>query len=67
MLLLLTGARRNEITLAKWDYIDWKNKTLLVPKSKSGRPRVIALNQSAMRCSKRRRALRAIPIFFPRR
>jgi integrase len=48
MLLLLTGARRNEITFAKWDYIDWKNKTLLVPKSKSGRPRVIALNQSAM-------------------
>jgi hypothetical protein len=26
MLLLLTGARRNEITFSKWDYIDWKNK-----------------------------------------
>jgi integrase len=48
MLLLLTGARRNEITFAKWDYVDWKNKTLLVPKSKSGRPRVIALNPSAI-------------------
>jgi len=48
LLLLLTGARRNEITFAKWDYVDWKNKTLLVPKSKSGRARVIALNQSAM-------------------
>ena len=48
MLLLLTGARRNEITFAKWDYVDWKNRTLLVPKSKSGRPRVIALNQSAI-------------------
>ena len=48
MLLLLTGARRNEITQAKWDYVDWRNKTLLVPKSKSGRPRVIALNQSAI-------------------
>ncbi len=48
ILLLLTGARRNEITHAKWDYIDWKNKTLLVPKSKSGRPRVVALNQSAI-------------------
>ncbi|HZQ11893.1 MAG TPA: tyrosine-type recombinase/integrase [Pseudolabrys sp.] len=48
MLLLLTGARRNEITFAKWDYIDWKNQTLLVPKSKSGRPRVIALNRSAV-------------------
>jgi integrase len=48
MLLLLTGARRNEVTFAKWDYVDWKNKTLLVPKSKSGRARVIALNQSAI-------------------
>jgi integrase len=48
MLLLLTGARRNEITFARWSYVDWKNKTLLVPKSKSGRARVIALNQSAM-------------------
>lgn len=48
MLLLLTGARRNEITFAKWDYIDWKNKTLLVPKSKSGRARIVALNQSAI-------------------
>ena len=48
MLLLLTGARRNEVTHAKWDYVDWKNKTLLVPKSKSGRARVVALNQSAI-------------------
>jgi integrase len=48
MLLLLTGGRRNEVTQAKWDYIDWNNKTLLVPKSKSGRARVIALNQSAI-------------------
>ena len=48
MLLLLTGARRNEVTFAKWEYIDWKNKTLLVPKSKSGRARVVALNQSAI-------------------
>lgn len=48
MLLLLTGARRNEITFAKWEYVDWANKTLLVPKSKSGRARVIALNRSAI-------------------
>ncbi|HEY6024902.1 MAG TPA: tyrosine-type recombinase/integrase [Pseudolabrys sp.] len=55
MLLLLTGARRNEITFAKWDYIDFKNKTLLVPKSKSGRARTIALSQSAIAL------LRAVP------
>ena len=47
-LLLLTGARRNEITRAKWEYIDWQNKTLLVPCSKSGRPRLIQLNSAAL-------------------
>jgi integrase len=48
MLLLLTGARRNEITFARWDYVDWDKRTLLVPMSKSGKPRSIALNAVAM-------------------
>ena len=48
MLLLLTGARRNEITQAKWEYVDWQTRTLLVPLSKSGRPRRIALNAAAI-------------------
>jgi integrase len=48
MMLLLTGARRNEISHAKWDYVDWERRTLLVPVSKSGKPRVIALNGRAM-------------------
>ena len=48
MLLLLTGARRNEITHAKWEHLDWEKRTLLVPISKSGKPRVIALNGAAI-------------------
>ena len=65
MLLLLTGARRNEITFAKWDYIDWKNKTLLVPKSKSGRPRAIALNQSAIALLTATPRIDGNPFIFP--
>ncbi|MCW5691325.1 MAG: tyrosine-type recombinase/integrase [Pseudolabrys sp.] len=65
LLLLLTGARRNEITFAKWDYIDWKNKTLLVPKSKSGRARVIALNQSAITLLMATPRLDGNPYIFP--
>lgn len=65
MLLLLTGARRNEITFAKWDYVDWKNKTLLVPKSKSGRARVIALNQSAMALLAATPRIEGNPYIFP--
>ncbi len=48
MMLLLTGARRNEVSHAKWDYIDWERRTLLVPISKTGKPRVITLNGRAM-------------------
>jgi integrase len=65
MLLLLTGARRNEITHAKWDYVDWKNKTLLVPKSKSGRARVIALNQSAIALLTSVPRIHGNPFIFP--
>lgn len=55
MLLLLTGGRRNEITQAKWEYVNWERRTLLVPLSKSGKPRAIALNGQALDL------LRAIP------
>lgn len=65
MLLLLTGGRRNEITHARWDYIDWNKKTLLVPKSKSGRARVIALNQSAIALLTSTPRLDGNPYIFP--
>jgi integrase len=48
MLLMLTGARRNEVTHAKWDHVLWNERKLFVPLSKSGKPRWIALSSSAM-------------------
>lgn len=48
MLLLLTGARRNEVTQAKWAEVDWERARLTVPFSKSGKPRRISLNSSAL-------------------
>jgi integrase len=47
-LLLLTGARRNEITQARWEHVNLAHKTMLVPLSKSGKPRTISLNQAAV-------------------
>jgi integrase len=47
-LLLLTGGRRNEITQAAWEHVDLAKGTLLVPLSKSGKPRTIALNVAAI-------------------
>ncbi len=46
-LLLLTGGRRNEITQARWEHVNLEQKTMLVPLSKSGKPRTISLNQAA--------------------
>jgi integrase len=48
LLLLLTGARRNEITHARWEHVDLKSSTLFVPLSKSGKPRYIVLNRDAV-------------------
>lgn len=47
-LLLLTGARRNEVTHARWECVDLERGTLLVPMSKSGKPRTIVLNAAAL-------------------
>src|SRR5262249_18058142 len=55
-LLLLTGARRNEITQARWDYVDWSKQKLLVPQSKTGKPRFITLNSAAIEL------LRSVPM-----
>lgn len=64
-LLLLTGARRNEITQAKWEYINWDQRTLLVPRSKSGRPRLIRLNSAALAVLSSVQRLENNPFIFP--
>ena len=67
MLLLLTGARRREITLAKWEQVDWTQRVLRVPVSKSGKPRTIALNTAAMAVLKSIPRDPACPYIFPTR
>jgi len=48
MVLLLTGARRSEVTQARWSHINWQQNELLVPMSKSGKPRAVRLPKAAM-------------------
>lgn len=64
-LLLLTGGRRNEITHARWDYVDWDKRTLLVPISKSGRPRLITLNFAAIALLQSIPKIEGNPFIFP--
>ncbi|WP_171230066.1 site-specific integrase [Ruegeria sp. HKCCA4008] len=35
-LLLLTGARRNEIATCEWGWIDWERQVIMLPDSKTG-------------------------------
>lgn len=65
MLLLLTGARRNEITQARWDYVDFEKRTLLVPISKTGRPRTIVLSGPALALLRRIPPVADNPYIFP--
>jgi integrase len=67
ILLLLTGARRSEVTQAKWEDVDWEKRILLVPVSKSGRPRMIALNAAALALLKSVRRDPMSPYVFPTR
>jgi integrase len=64
-LLMLTGARRNDITFAKWAYVDWDKHTLLVPLSKSGRPRTITLNADALALLRSLTPVAGNPYIFP--
>jgi integrase len=65
MLLLLTGARRNEVTQAEWSYIDWQRCTLFVPKSKNGQLRYIQLNSTAIELLKSVPQTDGNPYIFP--
>lgn len=47
-LILLTGARKSEILKARWADINFEQRILTVPLSKSGKPRHIVLSQAAM-------------------
>lgn len=48
-LLVLTGARKQEVLRAKWDFVDLEKGTLTVPRSKNGRPRQVPLSSAAVR------------------
>ena len=48
-MLILTGARRNEVLHAKWEDIDIANLSWRIPFTKTGRPRHVPLSDSVVR------------------
>ena len=65
LLLLLTGARRNEITHARWEHVDLETSTLFVPLSKSGKSRYVILNADAVAVLRSIPRLPGNPFVFP--
>jgi integrase len=46
-LLLLTGARVNELLQARWDWVDWGRNSIILPDSKTG-PKPLFLSDPAL-------------------
>jgi len=59
-LLIVTGARRSEVILARWEQIDLERGLLTIPRSKSGRPRYIPLSPVAVTILRRQEGLRRL-------
>ena len=47
-LLLLTGARKNELLQAKWEHVSFERKVWHIPMSKTGKARHVPLSQPAL-------------------
>lgn len=43
-----TAMRRGEIAAMRWEHVDWKTRTLLIPDTKTGTPRTIPLSPAAL-------------------
>lgn len=67
MLLLLTGARKSEILGARWENLHFEKKVLLVPLSKSGRPRQVVLSGMALELLRAMARKKSGPWLFPGR
>ena len=65
LLLLLTGARRNEVTHAKWEQIDWQHGLLIVPRSKSGKARQVHLSSRCLDVLRSIIPIEGNPYVFP--
>ena len=64
-MLLYTGARKREILDARWEHVDFERKLLVVPRSKSGKARYIALSDAAMGIIEAMPRRSGVPWIFP--
>lgn len=63
-LLLLTGARRNEIASLKWEHVDFERRALRIPDSKTG-AKIIPLGAPALSVLSQQKRKDGVPWVFP--
>lgn len=64
-LYLLTGARKSELLMAKWEYIDWSRSELRLPDTKAGRVHYIPLSVEAIELLKNLKRIDGNPYILP--
>ena len=64
-LLLLTGARKSEVLKARWEHVRLDLRLLVVPLSKSGKPRHIPLSDEAIAVIRSIPRQQGLPWLFP--
>ena len=64
-LLLLTGARKSEVLKARWEHVRLDLRLLIVPLSKSGKPRHIPLSDEAITVIRSIPRQQGLPWLFP--
>lgn len=65
VMLLLTGARRNEVLNAQWQDFDLSARQWALPKNKSARPRYIPLSDASIRLLETVPKIEDCPYAFP--
>lgn len=66
-LLILTGMRIGEALSARWSYVDLDSRTIRLPDTKGGRPRVVPLSAEACAILRELQSIRCNAFLFPGR
>ncbi len=64
-MLIFTGARKNEVSIAKWDDINWNLCQWRIPENKSGKVRYVPLSDEAIKMLKGIEQFSGCPFIFP--
>jgi integrase len=59
--LIYTGARKREVLDAKWDEIDWVQRSWRIPRTKSGKVRHVPLSSGALALLHKLQAEKGLP------